>query len=130
MRRQVYQAAGWRCELCGGRGPEHLVECHEKWAYDDTTGVQQLVRLLALCPACHEVKHLGLARVNGRERQALTHLARVNGWLWEQAVAHAQGARAMARPQPTPLAAGPRRPWLLPASWRGRRAAGTREAGT
>jgi hypothetical protein len=95
MRRRVYQAAHWRCELCGGRGPEHPVECHEMWAYDDTTATQQLVRLLALWPACHEVKHLGLACVNGREHQALAHLARVNGWPWEFAAAHAQTAFAL-----------------------------------
>jgi hypothetical protein len=97
MRRRVYRTAGWRCELCGGRGPEHPVECHEVWAYDDTTATQRLVRLLALCPACHEVKHYGYARVRGREWHALTHLARVNGWPLELAIAHVQGAFALWR---------------------------------
>ena len=130
MRRQVYQAAGWRCELCGDRGPDHPVECHEVWAYDDTTAAQRLMRLQALCPACHEVKHYGYTRVRGREWHALTHLARVNGWPLEEARPCPGRVRAVARPQPTPLAARPQRPGPLPASSRGRRAAGTRWAGT
>ncbi len=68
IRRQVYRQAGYRCEICGGRGPEHPVECHEVWRYDDRTRVQLLVRMIALCPACHQVKHLGLANVQGRGR--------------------------------------------------------------
>jgi hypothetical protein len=56
IRRQVYRQADHRCEICGGRGPEHPVECHEVWRYDDRTRVQLLVRMIALCPACHQVK--------------------------------------------------------------------------
>ena len=41
---------------------------HEVWDYDDARRVQRLVRLIALCPACHEVKHLGLAAKRGRHR--------------------------------------------------------------
>lgn len=77
--------AGHCCEVCGGRGARWPVECHEIWHYDDETGTQQLCGLVALCPACHEVKHIGLARTRGRGEQALRHLERVNGWTREQA---------------------------------------------
>jgi hypothetical protein len=80
IRKLVYERAGQRCEVCGGRGSRHPVECHEMWEYDEATGVQRLVRMLALCPACHEVKHIGLAGVKGRGEQASAHLAAVNGW--------------------------------------------------
>jgi hypothetical protein len=50
------------------------------WEYDEAAGIQRLVRLIALCPACHEVKHIGLAGVKGRGAQAAAHLAEVNGW--------------------------------------------------
>jgi hypothetical protein len=56
---EVSRQAGHRCELCGGVGGSnrgHTIECHEVWDYDDRTWVQRLVRLTALCPACHEVK--------------------------------------------------------------------------
>jgi hypothetical protein len=85
IRRQVWRQADYRCEVCGGRGPEHPVECHEVWRYDDRTCVQLLVRMIALCPACHQVKHLGFANVKGKGTQAQAHLARVNGWTLEQA---------------------------------------------
>lgn len=80
IRRQVYENAGRRCEVCGGRGPRHPVECHEVWEYDEAAGVQRLVRMIALCPACHEVKHIGLAGIRGRADLAREHLAQVNGW--------------------------------------------------
>ncbi len=88
IRRQVYRQADYRCEVCGGKGPEHPVECHEVWRYDDRTGVQLLVRMIALCPACHQVKHIGLANVKGQSAQARGHLARVNGWTLAQADAY------------------------------------------
>ena len=88
LRREVYAAAGHRCELCGGRGPRHPVECHERWEYDEEKHVQRLVGLIALCPACHEVKHFGFATVRGRGEIALAHLMRVNELTREQALAH------------------------------------------
>ena len=80
LRRRSYRDAGYRCEVCGGRGPAHPVECHEEWSYDDAALVQRLVRMVALCPGCHEVKHLGRAHAIGRGEGARAHLARVNGW--------------------------------------------------
>ena len=80
IRKQVYKRSGQCCEVCGGRGRKHPVECHEVWEYDETTCVQRLVRMVALCPACHEVKHMGLAGIKGRGEIAAAHLAEVNGW--------------------------------------------------
>jgi hypothetical protein len=65
IRHQVWRQAEYRCELCGCKGREHPAECHEVWRYDDRTLVQALVRMIALCPACHQVKHLGFANVQG-----------------------------------------------------------------
>jgi hypothetical protein len=94
VRRAVYRRARYRCEVCSGRGDAHPVECHEVWAYDDEHHVQRLERLVALCPACHRVKHLGLASVHGRYDEALRHLADVNGWRLEEAERHARSAFA------------------------------------
>ena len=85
LRKSVYKAANYRCEICGGKGPKWPVECHERWKYDEDTKVQSLVGLIALCPSCHEVKHIGRAGVMGRAAQALEHLMKVNGWDLEQA---------------------------------------------
>jgi hypothetical protein len=80
LRKQTYRAANYKCEICGGKGDKWPVECHEVWDYDEETQVQKLVRLIALCPACHEVKHLGLASLNGRFEEAVSHLRNVNHW--------------------------------------------------
>ena len=94
VRRAVYRRARYRCEVCGGQGEAHPVECHEVWAYDDERHIQRLEGLVALCPACHRVKHLGLASVNGRYDEALQHLASVNGWTLAEAERYAGAAFA------------------------------------
>jgi hypothetical protein len=86
LRKAVYAEAKNRCEVCGGQGKKHPVECHEVWDYDAANRIQRLVRLLALCPACHEVKHIGYAEVRGRMDNAVRHLAKVNGWTIPQAI--------------------------------------------
>lgn len=80
LRRLAYKAAGYRCEICGGRGEQWPVECHERWLYDDGALIQRLDGLIALCPSCHEVKHFGLAMKQGRFAFAQAHLENVNGW--------------------------------------------------
>ena len=76
----VYARTDYRCEVCGGKGTAHPVECHEVWEYDDRQHIQRLAGLVALCPACHEAKHMGYASSVGRAGQARAHLARINGW--------------------------------------------------
>ena len=78
LRKETFKKANYTCEICGGTGPKWPVECHEIWDYDDENKTQTLKGLIALCPSCHEVKHIGLARVRGNEYRALQHLERVN----------------------------------------------------
>jgi hypothetical protein len=92
LRRRVAAEAGQRCEICGGRGRRWPVECHEVWAYDDGQRIQRLERLVALCPACHEVKHAGLASKRGRAEAVVEHLAAVNGWSAEDAELYLESA--------------------------------------
>jgi len=66
------------CEICGGVGPKHPVECHEVWSYNDKLYIQSLDRMIALCPDCHMVKHVGLAQVMNRTDKALAHLMKIN----------------------------------------------------
>jgi len=89
QRRPVYKAAGYRCEICGGVGDRHPVECHERYEYDETERppVQRLTGFIALCPSCHAVKHLYRTQRIAFERgdpsiyeNALAHLQKVNGW--------------------------------------------------
>jgi hypothetical protein len=93
LRFPVNDAAGGRCQICGDipirNGKQTRTDCHEKWAfeYQGPHPVQRLVALVALCPGCHEVQHSGRARVQGRERDVIQRLQRLNGWTYQQAIA-------------------------------------------
>ena len=88
VRRHVYERASFCCECCGvdtrlptagPRGQGTQLEAHERWHYDEASGVQRLMRLVALCTECHEVTHMGLAEVRSQGEAALQHLMRVAG---------------------------------------------------
>ena len=82
IRKKSYEDANHKCEICGDsgktQGRKHAVECHEVWQYDDQSKTQTLVKMIALCPQCHQVKHAGLANVNGKTEQVIRHLMKVN----------------------------------------------------
>lgn len=80
LRKLCYKKANNVCEICGGSGSKWPVECHEIWEYEDNTKTQILKGLIALCPSCHEVKHIGLAQIKGNYNRCLTHLSKVNDW--------------------------------------------------
>ena len=75
VRRSAYAKAGGRCVICGANG---RLEAHEKWVYDDERALQTLVDVVALCPACHEVKHIGLTQLRGRGMDAMEQFMKVN----------------------------------------------------
>ena len=85
IRKKVYERANNRCEICGGQGSRHPVECHEIWDYDDESRMQRLLKFEALCPECHLVKHIGRASAIGLWEEAVDHLAKVNDWPREDA---------------------------------------------
>jgi hypothetical protein len=78
LKRKTFRAAGYKCEICGGTGDQWPVECHEIWEYNDTDFTQTLGGLLALCPNCHQVKHIGKAGIDGNYDEAVAHLMSVN----------------------------------------------------
>lgn len=84
LRKATYRQSNYKCEICGDRGSKHPVECHEVWHYADDKYIQTLKGLIALCPNCHRVKHIGLAKLQGYGEQAETHLSKVNGWSQSQ----------------------------------------------
>lgn len=84
--RRTAERAGRVCEVCdqpsfygeGTRNPD----CHEMWEFDRNGShpVQRLTGVIALCGACHETQHSGLAELNDRWESVLATLCRVNGW--------------------------------------------------
>ena len=73
-----FKKSNYLCEICGGKGKKHPVECHEIWNYDDNLLIQKLEGMIALCPDCHMVKHIGLAQVHGKFNKAIRHFTKIN----------------------------------------------------
>ncbi len=95
LRRMITRRAGQRCEVCGAvedRPAQRWLEAHERWAYDEHTGVQALRRLICLCSPCHLSTHMGYANVTGRADQALAHLRQVTGMTEAEARRHVHSA--------------------------------------
>lgn len=78
IRKKVYALANYKCEICGGVGKKHPVECHEKWCYDDVNHTQTLVGLIALCPKCHGVCHIGNSLHTKRFPSVFKHFMAIN----------------------------------------------------
>lgn len=76
LRRAAYARAGGKCAVCGARG---RLEAHEVWEYDDEKHIQRLKDIVALCPACHAVVHIGRTALLGKEGEAQAHFCKVNG---------------------------------------------------
>lgn len=60
--------------------------------YDADARVQHLLRMVALCPACHGVKHYGRTAATGYESDALGQLCRVNRWSRRRALRYVDQA--------------------------------------
>lgn len=88
IRKHTFRTARYVCQICGGKGDNWPVECHELFQYDDAANAQKLLAFQALCPPCHRVKHFGMTQVKGLEAEAFAQLCRVNGWTDEQARKH------------------------------------------
>jgi hypothetical protein len=88
----AYAKANNQCEICGQNGLEqgykHRVECHEIWEYNDKNKKQILIGLIALCPLCHQVKHIGRANAMGKQAEVFKQLEAVNKWTHKEVVQH------------------------------------------
>lgn len=76
VRKDAYKRAGYKCRICGAEG---RLEAHEQWSYDEEKRLQKLEDVLALCPACHAVKHISRTQLVGRGAEAMEHFMKVNG---------------------------------------------------
>lgn len=90
LRKESYERAGHKCEICGGTGVfgrgRVKVECHELWDYKDDR--QILTGLTSLCTVCHRVKHFGFSCLNGYEDMCRRQLRDVNKWTPGQVAKH------------------------------------------
>lgn len=77
VRRDAYARANGRCMIC--KRYAKRLEAHEKWSYDEARALQKLEDVVALCHACHEVKHISRTQLMGRGMEAMEHFQKVNG---------------------------------------------------
>jgi hypothetical protein len=77
LSRQVRSQAYDICQICQS-SKELPLHCHEMWEYDETLSVQKLVGMIALCKSCHQVKHFGLACLQGQTDKAFRHFVKIN----------------------------------------------------
>ena len=77
VRKDAYSRAGGKCMICGA--PCRRLEAHERWSYDEARGIQKLEDVVAICPACHAVIHIGRTALCGKEPLAQAHFCKVNG---------------------------------------------------
>ena len=76
IRRKAYSKADGKCTICNA--PTKRLEAHEQWEYDEENKVQRLKRVIAICPDCHKVIHIGLTQLKGNEQAAIEHFIKVN----------------------------------------------------
>lgn len=85
LRRWAYARAGGVCEHCAQTGHEqgrrHALEAHEIWDVCADARTVTLAGIVALCPLCHAVAHLGRTLTQGRRAfvRAVTHMQHVHG---------------------------------------------------
>ncbi len=89
IRYQSYKDAGYKCSVCG-RDRASLY-CHEVWEYDDDKHIQKLKGFVALCLACHMIKHIGYAGIQSEAgrldyNSLIRHFRRVNGCSYDDFV--------------------------------------------
>ena len=77
LRKMVYKRADGKCDICGK--PSERLEAHERWSYDEKRGIQKLEEVIAVCPLCHSVIHIGRTQLKGDEDKAIKHFMEVNG---------------------------------------------------
>ncbi|MCD8372481.1 MAG: hypothetical protein LUD27_04170 [Clostridia bacterium] len=77
VRKDAYARAGGKCMICGA--PSNRLEAHERWSYNEDTATQKLEAVIAVCPACHAVIHIGRTSLKGNEKAASEHFMKVNG---------------------------------------------------
>jgi len=80
IRKESYLKSNEKCAICGVKG---RLNCHEIWDYDDINHIQKLVGFTALCTNCHNIKHIGLAKMQADQgrfdfNKVIDHFCKVN----------------------------------------------------
>lgn len=77
IRERELRRAEYGCEIC--KASEGVLECHEKWDYDEDTLTQRLIGYEVVCRDCDIVLHLGRVSCYGLLDKAEAHFVKVTG---------------------------------------------------
>lgn len=75
LREFCYEKAKHKCEICGESGD---LDAHEEWNFDTKSKTQTLKNIIALCSACHGVKHFRNSTRIGYGDSAKAHFLKIN----------------------------------------------------
>ncbi len=76
LKKDAKRRAGGKCMICGAASSR--LEAHERWSYNEKTETQKLEDIIAVCPDCHHVIHIGRTQLKGDEEKAENHFMKVN----------------------------------------------------
>ena len=68
--------ANYKCAICGKKTPR--LEAHEKWSYDEKTGIQKLEDVISICHDCHQAIHIERTTLFGDIEKTEDHYMKVN----------------------------------------------------
>ena len=76
LRDYAKEKSGGKCSICGKKVKG--LHAHERWSYDEKNAVQKLEDIIAVCPDCHSVIHMGRTQLKGDAERAEKHFMKVN----------------------------------------------------
>ena len=76
IKQVVKKEAKGKCKICGVQSS--LLHAHEVWSYDEKKAIQKLEKVIAVCPDCHSVIHIGYTQLKGAVLRAEEHFMKVN----------------------------------------------------
>lgn len=76
LRQYAKEKSDGKCSICGRKIKG--LHAHERWSYDEKNAVQKLEDIIAVCPDCHAVIHIGYTQLKGDEEKAEKHFMKVN----------------------------------------------------
>ena len=101
--------SGGKCSICGRKS--NRLHAHERWSFDVDKKIQKLEDVIAVCPDCHSVIHIGRTQLVGNVERAEKHFMKVN------ACSYADFIRELGRANEEHKARNKVSEWGLDLSW-------------
>ena len=76
IRKDAIKTSNEKCAICGRKAQR--LEAHERWSYNEETGVQKLETVIAVCKDCHSAIHMERTQLYGDIERAENHYMKVN----------------------------------------------------